>query len=222
MPCPSLSSCYRGSLEISAEADNTTQVPCDDLDSGDDLMALSAQAANGTEGFQTMRLRGHLNGKEVFMLIDSGSSHSFVDDQVAAHIQPWKPLPQSVRVTVANGGVITCTHELSDQLWEVQDHSFRTTLKIIPLSGYDVKLGMDWLESNSPMEIHWVERWLQFHYKGQVIKLQGLTSQPTLGPPVSSLQLRAFDKSDSILYVVELQSISPAEDSIENTLPIEL
>lgn len=194
----------------------------DDSDSGDDLLAISAQAVNGTKGFQTMRLRGHLNGKEVFMLIDSGRSHGFVDDQVAAHVQPWQPLPQSVRVTVANGGVISCTHELSNQLWVVQGHSFSTTLKIIPLSGYDVILGMDWLESNSPMEIHWVQRWVQFHYQGQLIRLQGLTSQPTLGPPVSSLQLQAFDKSDSILYVVELQSISPLEAPVEDSLPKEL
>lgn len=148
-------------------------------------MAVSIQAMNDTEGFKTIRLRGHMNGKEVFMLVDSGSSHSFVDDRLAAHISPWQPLPQSVRVKVANGGVISCTHELSQQLWAVQGYTFCTTMKIIPLSGYDVILGMDWLESNSPMEIHWVERWLQFQYQGQKVKLQGLTSGVTVGPPVS-------------------------------------
>ena len=127
-------------------------------------------------------------------------------------------------VKVANGGVISCTHELSQQLWAVQGHTFCTTMKIIPLSGYDVILEMDWLESNSPMEIHWVERWLQFQYQGQLIKLQGLTSGVTISPPVSQSQLQAFDKNDSILYVVQLQS-TPSPDSIadsEDSLPEDL
>jgi len=158
-------------------------------------MTLFAQAVNGTEGFQTMRIRGHLNGKDVFMLTDSGSSHSFVDDKVADHIQPWQPLQISVRVAVANGGVISCTREFNKQLWVVQGYSLNTTFKIIPLSGYDVILGMDWLESNSPMEINWVDRWLQFQYQCQVIKLQGLISKPVLGSSVSSLQLQAFEKN---------------------------
>ena len=65
---------------FSDEGESIYQTNCDDSDSGDDLMAISVQAMNGTEGFKTIRLRDHLNGKEVFMLVDSGSSHSFVDD----------------------------------------------------------------------------------------------------------------------------------------------
>ncbi|XP_066359557.1 uncharacterized protein [Miscanthus floridulus] len=104
---------------VSDEGEGTDQTSCDDSDSGEDLMAVSVQAMNCTEGFKTIRLRGHMNGKEVFMLVDSGSSHSFVDDRLATHISPWQPLPQSMRVKVANGGVISCTHELSQQLWAV-------------------------------------------------------------------------------------------------------
>jgi hypothetical protein len=74
-----------------------------DSDSGDELMALSVQAISGTEGTKTIRLRGHLQGKEVFMLVDSGSSHSFISEQMASFVQSWQPLSQSVLVQVANG-----------------------------------------------------------------------------------------------------------------------
>lgn len=46
-------------------------------------MALSVQAISGTESFKTLRLRGYLQGKEIFMLIDSGSSHTFISEDVA-------------------------------------------------------------------------------------------------------------------------------------------
>jgi len=58
----------------------------DESDLGDDVMAISAQALNGTEGSRTIKLRGYLQGKEVFMLIDFGSSNSFVSDLVVANI----------------------------------------------------------------------------------------------------------------------------------------
>jgi len=51
-------------------------------------MAISIQALNGIEGSRTIRLRGYLQGKEVFMLIDSGSSNSFVSVLVAANVSP--------------------------------------------------------------------------------------------------------------------------------------
>lgn len=44
----------------------------EDSDSADDLCALSMQAAKGTEGSQTIRLRGFMNNVEAFMLVDSG------------------------------------------------------------------------------------------------------------------------------------------------------
>jgi hypothetical protein len=60
----------------------------DESDSGDDLMAISVQALNGIEGSKTIRLGGYLQGREVFMLIDSRSSNSFVSDLVAANFSP--------------------------------------------------------------------------------------------------------------------------------------
>ena len=70
-----------------ADYDEVTNTPVEDeSDLGDDVMAISAQALNGTEGSRTIKLRGYLQGKEVFMLIDFGSSNSFVSDLVVANI----------------------------------------------------------------------------------------------------------------------------------------
>jgi hypothetical protein len=65
-------------------------IPDADTDLEEDLMAIFIQALNGVEGFKTLRLRGHLQGKEVFMLVDSGSSHSFVSSTMASTIQPCR------------------------------------------------------------------------------------------------------------------------------------
>jgi hypothetical protein len=68
-----------------------------DSDSSEDLMAISMQALNGIEGSKTIRLRGYLQGREVFMLLDSGSSNSFINEFVAVNVSPWQSLPQPVK-----------------------------------------------------------------------------------------------------------------------------
>lgn len=95
-------------LDIS---DNT-----EDLDSRDELMVISVQALNGTEGSRTVRLKGHMQGKEAFMLVDSGSSHSFISEHMASFIKYWQSLPQSIHVQVANGAKLPCTREIPHQI----------------------------------------------------------------------------------------------------------
>lgn len=83
---------------------------------------------------------------ETFVLVDSGSTHCFINEQVAATIPGWQKLPIPVKVTVANGNILLCTHEIVNLLWGVQGQIFKATFKILLLGSYDMILGMDWLE----------------------------------------------------------------------------
>ena len=47
-------------------------------------------------------------------------------------------------------------------------------MHVLPLGGHDIILGMDWLEQRGVMECHWAEKWIQFNYLGQEVKLQGV------------------------------------------------
>uniref|UniRef100_A0A8R7QLF3 Uncharacterized protein n=1 Tax=Triticum urartu TaxID=4572 RepID=A0A8R7QLF3_TRIUA len=50
-----------------------------DTDSDDEqLMSISKMATTGETTPRTVRLLGHIEGREVLILVDSGSSHSFV------------------------------------------------------------------------------------------------------------------------------------------------
>jgi hypothetical protein len=63
-------------------------------------MDLSAQALNGTEGAKTIRLRDHLASKEVFMLVNSGSSNGFINKQLAENFPKWQKLQSAAQVQV--------------------------------------------------------------------------------------------------------------------------
>jgi len=137
----------------------------EDSDSGEDLMALSDQAVQGTCIGKTIKLAAHFGKHSAVVLLDSGSSHNFISEQLAACLPNWQLLQKPLQVKVANDSVLICTHEVTCA-WLVQGVQFETTFRILPLQCYDSILGMDWLEQFNPMQIHWVEKWLSFTYKG--------------------------------------------------------
>ncbi|WVZ99165.1 hypothetical protein U9M48_044502 [Paspalum notatum var. saurae] len=154
----------------------TTEVSECEESEAEDLMALSLQAIKGTEGPKTLRLEGLLNNKKAYVLVDSGSSTCFINEQFAATITDWSLLASPLQVQVANGSTLWCTHQLLNQSWSVQGHEFTTSFKIVPLGTYDLILGMDWLST---------------HIMGSSISMQ---------------QLSSLDYHDAVLYSVLLQS----------------
>jgi hypothetical protein len=89
----------------------------------------------------------------VIILVDSGSSHSFINDKWVVLLAGVSPMQKSINVQVANGQVIQCSSELKHAKWSIQGHEFATDLKIISLPYYDLIIGVDWLEVHSPMKI---------------------------------------------------------------------
>lgn len=94
-------------------------------------------------------------------------------------------------------------------------------MKIIPLKGYDVILGMDWLGAHSPMHIHWSERWIKLVSRNQEIKLQGILPRVVMGPPISPAQLHSLEKTDSIMYSVQINEV-PASEPETKPVPPEI
>jgi hypothetical protein len=118
------------------------------------FMLLSAAALSGSAHPRTLQLQGSLAGHEVLILVDSGSSHSFLSSATASKIPGCVPLRSPVTVTVADGGFLSCDSELPMAEWTVQGHSFHSALKILPLRTFDMIIGMDWLDAFSPMKVH--------------------------------------------------------------------
>lgn len=125
------------------ESSSSSSALADDYDSADDLMCVSTHASNGTETPRTIRMVGNLHGHKPLILVDSGSSSTFVSEQLAASIPRWTPLATPVSVRIANGSVLLYTHEIKQCDLFIQGHHFQLDLKIIPLQCYDVVIGMD-------------------------------------------------------------------------------
>lgn len=143
------------------------------------FLALSKSAVSGAPAPRTVRFAGFLEGILVSILLDSGSSSSFVSDKIASQLSSTTVIPIPSSVQVAGDGLLTSADILDHVHWNIDGNTFSSSFRILPLNLYDVILGMDWLESHSPMIIHWKQKWVQITHHDNTVLLQGI------GPLVS-------------------------------------
>lgn len=112
--------------DLESDQPGTTEFTDDQVEN--QLMAISQQALWGTDSSKSIRLRGWVQGTELLMLVYSGSTHSFIDQQIGQKLAGHTPLPSSVNVRVADGSIMQCTHELVDCNWWMQGYDFKVLL----------------------------------------------------------------------------------------------
>ena len=105
-----------------------------------------------------------MSGIPAHVLVDSGSSSSFISNTMAAKLHHQDSVPISSCVQVAGGGVLQSSLLLRQVQWTIGSWSFRTDFRVLPLGNFDDILGMDWLVDYSPMQVHWALKWLAIPY----------------------------------------------------------
>jgi hypothetical protein len=138
-----------------AEEDSVSLAGSSCHDADQLFLTLSTAAVAGTATNHTMCLDGAIQNHPVKILVDSGSSHTFISEQLAANLSGIVPVSSPLSVQVANGQKLQCVSVLPEANWSVDSYQFQSDLKILPLSTYDMILGLDyWLAQFSPMKIN--------------------------------------------------------------------
>ncbi|WVZ88557.1 hypothetical protein U9M48_035065 [Paspalum notatum var. saurae] len=177
--------------------DSSTSSETDQL-----FLTLSVAAVSGSAAPHTLCLQGQIQGHSLSILVDSGSSHTFINEQLAGQLSRVLQLSVPLAVRVANGTVIQCASYIPRAEWSVQQCTFLSELRVLPLSAYDMILGLDWLGQHSPMKVHWAQQWLSIPYDESMVILYGTRAQLPAG---TLLQLCA---------VTDTASIEPSTPSI--------
>lgn len=157
------------------------------------FMMISAEALNGQHTAKTLHLRGSIQGHPLLILVDSGSSHTFLSSTIAEQLMGRSSLTKPMRVQVANGDQLSCIQEIHQAHWYIQDYEFVSDMKVLALPCYGLILGMDWLASSSPMRVDWARKWLSIPYAGASVLLQGESS---LVPADTVVQVILLEKCD--------------------------
>lgn len=88
----------------------------------------------------------HIFDSLVQLLIDSGSSHNFLQSRVAHELRLTTQSTKPLSVLVGNGETLICSKVAQKVVLHVQCHKFEVDFYLIDLSGSDVVLGVWWLQ----------------------------------------------------------------------------
>jgi hypothetical protein len=185
----------------------------------DDLCNLSLNAISGTANGEVLQVRALVNNKVMLILIDSGSSHSFVSDAFLQTVS-IQPVPTAARqVKLANGEIMITDQWVPELHWWADGQTLQSDMKVLPLGVYDAILGYDWLSSHSPMQCHWDTKTIHFVDKGRNITLKGVQppAQPMAAMPVEQLWKCCQGNDVWALAIVETLPLnsSPGSDKAE-------
>lgn len=120
----------------------------------EECFKLSIHAVAGIEEGETIHLRALVGNQVMLILVDSGSTHSFINRQFMNRTNLKTHTLPVVTVKMANGELLQCDSMVLSMTWWIQGNNFRTDMCVWDLGAYDAVLGMDWLQPMSPMNCH--------------------------------------------------------------------
>lgn len=95
------------------------------------LLAISQDALQGCTGPKTIQFQGKLLRQSILILVDSGSSASFLGLAVAARLPQLNQTSISASVKVANGEVMQCSSAVLSCPWSIDSYCFYQDLKLL-------------------------------------------------------------------------------------------
>lgn len=100
---------------------------------------------------RTLQFRGLVDQIPICALIDSGSTHSYINPAIIQNLSLALTKTTPLTVRTASGDKM-CTDALCQSLkFQLKNHEFEGDQRVLDVQGYDVILGMGRLSSFGPM-----------------------------------------------------------------------
>lgn len=107
-----------------------------------DNLEISHHALTRSQNPKTTRVMGRIGAQWVTILIDTGSTHNFLDPAVLKNVKLPLNVEENVKVRVANGEVIPSEGRCSG----VKIKIFSVEVHVLVLAGCDMDLEIQWLQ----------------------------------------------------------------------------
>ncbi|XP_039834338.1 uncharacterized protein LOC120695086 [Panicum virgatum] len=146
-------------------------------------LQISLLAIAGVRTRDTMQLNIQLGRITVIALLDSGSTHNFVSQAAARHTGLCFIPRTDLAVTVTNGDRVRCPGVFRDATFAIDNEPFRADVYVLPLGGYDMVLGTDWLATLGPILSDFGRHTMSLWRSNRRVRWRSV-----LGPPGARLQ----------------------------------
>ncbi|XP_074327634.1 uncharacterized protein LOC141665550 [Apium graveolens] len=185
---------------------------------GDDDCGVSIHALSGTHGLHTMKFQGFMKGKSVKILLDTGSTHNFVSQSFAKQMTLNTESCRKMKVTLADGTTLNFAQKIVGMSWKMGEIGFSSNFHAIPLGGYDLVLGVPWLQQVILIWFDFNKGEVQFRWKGEKIHLR----QKVETPQKINVQLDNDDrwlKKEESYFLEQLTNAEVVDETKKNQVP---
>ncbi|XP_071683515.1 uncharacterized protein [Lolium perenne] len=153
----------------------------------------------------------------MIILVDSGSSGSFLNTGLAEKLKCQIQKTEAVSVKLPNEQSLHCDSLVPDFTWWTQGETFHTPMRMLNIGAYDAILGVDWLKRHGPIKGDWITKKIKITNAGKRFWLQGITleEQTTLCElPIE--QLAKWTKGNDVWALAVLR---PEMEHITEPIP---
>ncbi|XP_026415231.1 uncharacterized protein LOC113310676 [Papaver somniferum] len=142
---------------------------------------ISVHALAGNTSPSTIKVHGMtLNKHAITILVDSGRTHNFLDPEITRlsgrHVEPTA----NFQVALADGNKLVSSSKCPNFQWAMQNNNFQLDMRILPLGGCDMVLGVGWMKGISLVKFDFKKLTITFSSKGKDVMLQGITESSIL------------------------------------------
>jgi Retroviral aspartyl protease len=140
--------------EDSEDIHNETTFNSQSQSSEPDSTGVITMCSSISPQHSTLKFKGKIESLDVIALVDSGSTHSFINPTIVHALSLTLTTSPPLTVKTASGHQLT-TNTLCYQLpFTLQSHSFIGNFQVLQVAGHDIILGMDWIHAHSPFKIN--------------------------------------------------------------------
>ena len=148
---------------------------------------------------------GFLKKQKVTVLIDSGSTHNFINQKLATRLNCFiYPAPE-FQVLIADGSIVSCSGKCHSIKLSMGDYQLDTPMYAISMGAVDIVLGVQWLTTLGTIKMNFQDLFMRFQSEGKTIELRGLKEKsPHI---VSSHQMQTLLQKGANVFVAQLCSL---------------
>ena len=106
--------------------------------------------SHGFPGDTTLSVIVQIAGQKAIALIDTGSTNTIIDSEFIKQTALKPQQTQANKVLVAGGGELISQGCIPGCQFKIQNTKFHQDCKLLPLKGYDMVLGANWLKPTVP------------------------------------------------------------------------
>jgi hypothetical protein len=135
------------------------------------------ETLSGVPRYDTLRIKGIIQGKQEITLIDGGATHNFIDISLVSRRALKTEEFEGFDVAVADGHRVECLDRIPNLEMKLGIYTVRDTFYVVDLSDTDVVLGVRWMITLGKITTNYQTLEMGFRdHDGKKVVLRGMST----------------------------------------------